>query len=175
MYGATAIGPRRVVRTTIPAGRAGTLATLRAMRSLVHAGARDLTVREAAVAIMRRANVQPHDFPGEVAALFGYVRDRIRWTRDIAGVETLQTARYTLAHGFGDCDDKAVLLGALLGSVGHLAHVFLRAVGASPSRLSHVYPVVKVGGAMLPLDPTHAGTPVGWELPSPGARLDFAL
>lgn len=174
MYRPAGVIDRRVMRSTIPAGHAGTVATLHVMRQLAHQGARDLAVREAAVRIVRAAGVQGHDFLGEIRALYNHVRDRVRFTRDIADVETLQAPRYTLTYGFGDCDDKATALAALLGSIGHRAGIFFRAVGTG-SGFSHVYPVVHAGGSTLALDATHAGTPLGWELPRSALRLDFPV
>ena len=168
-------GETAVRRTTIPGGRAGTIATLRAMRGLAHEGARDMAVREAAIAILNRAGVRGHDFPGEVRALYNHVRDRVRFTRDIAGVETLQAPRYTLRMGFGDCDDKATALAALLGSIGHRSGIVFRAIGTSPTGYSHVYPVVRVDGRDVPMDATYTGTPLGWEHPHPALRMDLPV
>jgi transglutaminase-like putative cysteine protease len=165
----------RVVKATLPPGRRGTAETLRTMRSLAQAGARDVTVREAAVKIVRAAGVVGHDFTGELRALFEYVRDSIRFTRDTSGVELLQGARYTLEHGFGDCDDKATLLAALLGSIGNRAGLAFRAIATGGPGFSHVYPVVLVGGRTLALDATYTDTALGSEYPNPSQIMDMPV
>jgi len=165
----------RVAKSQLPPGRAGTRATLQTMQRLAQDGARDVTVREAAVGIVRAAGIVGHDFDGEIRALYEYVRDRIRFTRDMDRVELLQGARYTLEHGFGDCDDKATLLAALLGSIGHRAGIKLRAIGTGGDGFSHVYPVVSAAGRTLALDATHADTALGWEYPHPSQTMDVPV
>lgn len=138
------------------------------MRRLTHQGMREVEVQSAAMEILRRAGVRPHDHRGEVAALFQFVRDRIRFVNDVAGVETLRGPRATLTMGGGDCDDKATLLASLLGAVGIRSSFRVVAVnGSDPGRFSHVYVVAHLGKRDIPLDPTYQGTPVGWQLPNP--------
>jgi len=163
---------RKDVHTKIPGGRAGTVKTLELMRQLAHKGSRDVTVREAAVRILRNAGVRGHDFRGERDALFRFVSDSIRFVRDPYGAELLQTPRYTLEHGFGDCDDKSTLLAALLRAVGHPGPIRFRAVGETPRAFSHVYVVARDGDRDLALDATRAGTPLGWQLPHPALAMD---
>lgn len=69
-----------------------------------------------ALALVER--LRPYDTEGEIQALNAFVRDRIRYTRDVLGVETVQTPQATLMIGQGDCDDKATLLASLLMSIG---------------------------------------------------------
>jgi len=142
------------------------------MRRLATEGAKDVSVREAAIRIVRQAGVAGHDFAGELTAVFNYVRDRIRFTRDPAGVELLQTPRYTLENGFGDCDDKSTLLVALLRAIGTPATLKFRAVGETAAGYSHVYPVANYAGREIALDTTRAGTPLGWQLPNPALTME---
>lgn len=169
--------PTPVWRGRLKAGRAGTRQTLEIMRGLVRQGRSDVRVRETAVQIVRGAGIPGHDFARELATLFAFVRDRIRFTRDPVGVELLQGARYTLERGAGDCDDKATLLAALLESIGHPAELRFRAIGVRPGspQFSHVYVVARLGGREIPLDPTYAGTPVGWQYPRPTVMKDLPL
>lgn len=168
----------REVRGQLPPGRAGTVATIQIMRELVSEGAKDMTIRDAAVEIVRRAGVAGHDFAGEVRALFEFVRDRVRFTRDPVRVELLQRASTTLAKRAGDCDDKAILLASLLRAIGHVTAFRFRVVGADPRapRIpSHVYLVARVAGRDVAMDPTYPGTPLGWQLPRAALLEDFAL
>jgi transglutaminase-like putative cysteine protease len=171
-------GGNRVLVGTLPPGRAGTKATLELMQQLAAEGARDVAIRERALAIVRMARVAPHDFDGELAALYTWVRDRIRFVRDVAGVEGLQAPRRTIEWGAGDCDDMATLLVALLRSIGHPARLAFRAIGTNrtgPRNFSHVYTVAKYGGREIALDPTVPGTPIGWEYPRATSRMELAL
>lgn len=102
------------------------------------------------------------DYVGEARALFRFVRDRIRYIRE--PIEGLQTPEATLQMRAGDCDDKVILLGALLVATG--AHVKLVAGGYSPRQFSHVWLRALVRGHWIPMDPTEP-RPMGWEPPLP--------
>ena len=160
----------KVTRGTLPPGDAGTKKTLAMMRTLAEEGARDLTVRETAIAIVKGAGAAAHDNMAELGALFAFVRDRIRFTGDILGVETLQGAPYTLRVMAGDCDDRAILLVALCRSIGLPVDLFFKVVALSkgrPGSFSHVFVMANMGGRRIPLDPTYPGNPVGWQYPHP--------
>ena len=48
-------------------------------------GAKDFHVRQAAIAILRRRDVRPKDYLGEIKALFEWVQRHVRYTRDPNG------------------------------------------------------------------------------------------
>jgi len=163
--GFEALPDPRVIRGYFPPGRAGTFATLQAMRSLALQGAKHPLVRGTALQILQRSSVPERDLLGELRALFRFVQDGVRFTRDVRNVETLQTADYTLRMRAGDCDDKAVLLAALLLAVGHPADLRYKVIATDPARpaeFTHVYVVADVGNGPIPLDAT-AHQPAGWE------------
>lgn len=114
-------------------------------------------VRELAVKLT--GNLPQKNFSAEVSALFYYVRDKIRYLKDVNGVETLQSPLQTLRLRAGDCDDKVTLLGALLESIGH--PVRFQALGFSPGRLEHVIAECYIGGQWVALDATEPVAP-GW-------------
>lgn len=156
---------QRALRLTIPDGRSGVAVTLAVMRHIIRSGGgrASLPVRQLALQIV--ADLAPKDRIGEARALHEFVRDRIRYVRDIRGVETVQTPERTLANGQGDCDDKTTLLASLLEAIGHRTR--LEAVGFSPGRLSHVLPSADLAGHWVPLETTlHVG--IGWY--PPGVR-----
>lgn len=64
-------------------------------------GKRDPLVRKLAADAVR--NVAPRDWLGEVAAIFEFVRQNVRYTLDVHGLDTYQRARRTLQLGIGDC------------------------------------------------------------------------
>lgn len=158
------LGGFQITTSTIPAGDPGTVRTLAMMRQLAQDGATRLEVRNTAVAILRASHVAPHDQLGAVRAIFEWVKRRILFVNDIAGVETLQAPHYTLAVGAGDCDDRATLIASLLRAVG-ISSTF-RAVGTDPNnprRFSHVYVAAQVPGGPVAMDTTYGSNALGWE------------
>lgn len=142
--------PPTATLAAIPDGREGTRATLKLMARLTRDGKRALPVRLAAQQLVQ--SLPQRDYAAEVKRLHAFVRDRIRYVRDIRGVETLQDAERTLTLKSGDCDDKSVLLASLLESIGHRTR--FRAVGVSPNRFSHVYVESLLGRGWVPLETT---------------------
>lgn len=147
-------------------GVAGIFDTVHYMRRLVNQAKVDPDVRANAITIVQ---LQPEkDAPAEIRALFEFVRDSIRYVGDVAGVETVATPDATLRLRAGDCDDKAVLLAALLESIGYPTR-FAIAGYSSPDVFEHVYVYAMLpNGAFVPLDPTEQ-QPLGWEQPCPVA------
>lgn len=141
----------------IPPGREGVRSTLKLMARLAREGKKSLPVRLAALQLVE--SLPQRDWPAEVAALFQFVQDRIRYVRDVRGVETLQTPEQTLQLKQGDCDDKATLLAALLLSIGHPAR--FHAVGFRRDSFAHVYPETRIGGRWVALETTQQ-RPLGW-------------
>lgn len=81
-----------------------------------------------------------------------FCRDRIRYVKDIYGVETLHTPETLLQTGCGDCDDKSILLAAMLGSIGHKCRFI--AVSVVPGQFSHVWVQVNIRGRWIDLEAT---------------------
>ena len=170
----------KITRRKLPGGDAGTRATLGEMARLINEGARDWSVIQAARAVA--ADVPPTDHRGRISALFCWVRDKVRFTRDPVGVELLVGAPQMIAdisergETEGDCDEKTTLLGAMLKAVGY--PVQLVAAKTRPVRglfgsvvwtYSHVYLEARVPGVgNIRLDPTRMEAQVGQEVPSVG-------
>lgn len=153
--------PRPMTLGVLPSGREGIKLTLQAMSRLTKAWKKDPGIRQLAAELIR--DVPQYDNPGEVRALHAFVRDNIRYTGDIRGVETIQTPRATLEMGVGDCDDKSLLLASLLESIGKATRfvaVGFRDFGGH----SHVLVEVFLGkpGRWVPLE-TIKDVPAGWE------------
>jgi transglutaminase-like putative cysteine protease len=132
-------------------------------------------IRREAIALT--AHLQGKDWRGEIFALFDFVQNEIRYQRDITGVETLTAPLQTLSQRAGDCDDKVMLLAAMLEAIGHPTRIF--AMGFKRGVLSHVILETKfrhrplcVGGDpdWLPLDPTEPQGP-GWLPPAIQQRM----
>lgn len=120
------------------------------MAALIQQGSLNPVVRAHAVQLVQ--GLRQKDYLAEARSVHAWVRDAIRYTRDIAGVETLHTADRILTDRAGDCDDKSILIGALLHSIGH--PIRLVAVGFGPRGYSHVYPETFIGGRWWPMEAT---------------------
>jgi len=150
----------RFTLAALPDGEAGVRATLNIMRAIKNAYKKLPSTRNLAISIIR--DLPQKSFVRQIHLLHEYVRDRISYVRDIAGVETVQTPDVTLNLRAGDCDDKAVLLAALLESIGHPTRFV--AIGTSEDHYSHVFVETKVGSKWLALDPTEPFS-AGWRPP----------
>jgi transglutaminase-like putative cysteine protease len=165
-----------IARGLLPAGPAGTRATVALMKRISMVGARDPYVRATAIEIIKRKRIPANDHLGEMKALFEAVRDGIRYTRDPINIELLQTPRQTLKDRVGDCDDKSTLLASMLTSIGHPAALQYRVIGTKPGAgYSHVYVVAKLNGKEIAMDPTPTTAALGWQYPTPTMTKDFAL
>lgn len=134
------------------------------MAKLAREGSRNIDVRSVAVEQTRR--LLQKDYEGEARLCLAFVRDQIRYVRDIRGVETVHAAEYVLHMGAGDCDDKSILLAAMLGSIGHRCRFV--AVAFAPERFSHVWVQCNIRGRWVDLEPTEP-IAYGKRIPSRGA------
>lgn len=149
----------------LPDGLRGVEQTLTTMRHLVDAYKKDLTIRQCAT---QAVFLTPEkDDLSEVQAIFTLVRDGIRYTKDVNGVETLSTPVTTLAGRLGDCDDQVVLLASLLESIGYPTR-FVVAGYSRPGEFEHVYLQVLLMGQWVDMDPTEPHE-LGWRPPNPVA------
>lgn len=145
-----------------PGGPAGALHTVGVMRRLANAAALDGGLINQAVSIVH--NVPAKSELYEIEALFDFVLNHIRYTRDVHGVETLSDPRMTLLRQVGDCDDKATLLAALLQAVGYPTRFVMGDYGSGD--FEHVYLQVFALGEWISLDATEHH-PMGWAPPDP--------
>ena len=153
-------------------GFAGTDQTVALMSQLAMGpyGARSPKIQASAVKILRGAQVAPKDYTGEMVALHNWVRDNIRYTRDVVGQETLFPPEYVMYQTqAGDCDDLSMLVAALCGSVGIPTR--FKVIGQTPGSYSHVYLEARPQNDWIPLDPIMRDKPAGWEAPASTAVI----
>jgi len=137
------------------------------MSSVVKDGKKQPIIRNKATELVQ--GLSSKNYAGEIARLFYFVRDKIRYTRDINGVETLHIPSQVLEQQYGDCDDKSVLLAALLESIGHRTRFI--ALGFERGSFSHVLTQTRIReDTWLSLDPTEQ-QPIGWFPPGVVARM----
>jgi hypothetical protein len=152
----------QITLAQLPDGVKGIRATLALMVDLVRQSKSDFYIRNRALQLV--SGVQQKNYLGEIKAIHEFVRDSIRYVRDINGVETVATASNTLQMGQGDCDDKSVLTAALLEAIGHPTRFV--AVGRVPGQFEHVLVETQMyvnGGKQvwIPVETTEP-VPVGW-------------
>lgn len=138
------------------------------MRQLVHEGKKNSLVRH--VAVLLTQNIEQKDKFAEIYSLYNFVKDRIRYVRDIRGIETLHTAERILQNKAGDCDDKSILLASLLESLGFKTR-FVAVGFSAPQKsffgkpqargYSHVLPEVLLKNDWIPLETTEP-VDIGW-------------
>ena len=87
---------------------------MRMLRHLIDEGAKDPRINELASRIVH--GIPARDDGAEASALLVWTQQNPRYTEE--GTETFRDAAYTAQHGYGDCDDAAVLFGALCESIG---------------------------------------------------------
>jgi transglutaminase-like putative cysteine protease len=149
----------------IPNGAAGVFTTASTMRQLINAYKTDVELRSTAANLVF-LTPEKNDL-AEVEALFNFVRDNIRYLKDVHAVETLTTPDRTLQLGYGDCDDQVVLLGSLLESIGYPTKIVLTGYG-DPGIFEHVYLQTLIQNQWVDMDPTEQ-IPLGFAPPDPVA------
>lgn len=159
--------------------------TLRIMAAIVRKYRSDKTTLDTATAILRAGGITDMrtQRAQAIRVLQAWVRDRIAYFYDPREIELVRTPPETLKRGVGDCDDKTVLLLAMLESVGF--QTALLGVGGegqgwdpecaptAPGELpaySHVLGTVRFGPkSWLPLETIVKNATPGW-IP-PGVRV----
>jgi len=155
----------------IPSGYPGTLQTVEQVCELIKTGAKDFTVRQSAIDILLQRAVKPKDYLAEIKALFEWVQQNIRYTKDTFRVEVLHSAKRMLQLRAGDCDDMTILLGSMLEAIGHPIRLVLSGANpARPDQFSHIYLEVLYRDQWLALDATmpHA---MGWSSQAPVKKI----
>ncbi len=95
--------------------------------------------------------------------IYAWINQNIQYVRDPAGIEWLQSPDVTLRKRYGDCDDQAILAGALLSSIGVPTRFAVVKVNPRyPNTYSHVYLEYLAKGVWKPFDTTlHSQAGIG--------------
>lgn len=150
----------------IPGDARGILATLKFMRALVRDSKRSHLVRAKTLSLI--SDLHQKDYGAEMRRIHSFVRDNIRYVRDIRNVETLQTPEKTLEIAQGDCDDKSALVAAMLEAIGHPTRFV--AMGFAGRPFCHVYVETKVGNGWVGVETTEP-VDFGWHPPGMTSRM----
>jgi len=141
----------------VPTGEGGTLRALNAMAKYASDYKTDWRIRALALDIVK--NLPSKNYLAEITLIHRFVRDQIRYVRDIRDVETIATPVETLRVMQGDCDDKSTLLACLLESIG--VECRFCAVGKQPGLWAHVLTQCLLDGKWLSLETTEPVS-IGW-------------
>lgn len=141
----------------IPEGPEGIQQTLNVMRGLVRKYKTALPIRN--LAVHATQSVAPKDWRGEIQAVQDWVKNNIRYVKDVTDVETLHTPETLLQIRAGDCDDQATLTASLLESIGHPTGFV--AIGFAPNEFDHVYAITRLGESWLSVETTEP-VAIGW-------------
>ena len=120
-----------------------------------HGGLKDPRMRQIGLAVTD--GCPPRDDMCELRAIFDFIVRNIRYTGDIAGKDTFQTALRTMQYGGGDCDDHSVLAAVLAMENGFTCK--WRITSNTGASWDHIYcmaaiPKLRPGGRWIALDTT---------------------
>ncbi len=101
------------------------------------------------------------DTHAEVTAIFEFVRDNIRYTRDVLNVETICTPLMTITRRVGDCDDKSTLLATLAEAVGYPTRFVIGSFDGT-CNYSHVWVQILTDDGWIDADACEENEPLGW-------------
>ena len=140
--------------------------TVDKMKDIIIQSSKNPYIREWAANIVGRVEV--NNKQAEASAIFHFVRDRVRYTKDPLGFEYIQTP-VVLLQGIqqgdkpaGDCDDMTVLSLSLLKSIGF--NVAIKIVSFKENeKFGHVYGLVQIGYEWVPFDCVRPDQEMGWE------------
>lgn len=145
--------------------------TVNKMKDIIISSSKNSYVREWVKKIVSRVKV--NEKKAEASAIFDFVRDNVRYTKDPLGFEYVQTPPVLLEdirlyqegrgdRPVGDCDDMCVLSLSLLKAIGF--NVAIKVVSFTPSKkFGHVYGLVQVGYEWVPIDCVRPDQDMGWE------------
>lgn len=156
-------------------GLGGNMDTVSIMKNLARKRSKEPVVRDLALNILRSYGITSHQYLNECMAIGDYVKNNVRYLRDIDNVERLEDPLLmiqNLAKGTaaGDCDDMSLLIATLLLSIG--AQPFFRVVRYQGKHgpYNHIYVVCyerngKTKPKRVVLDAIVKDKPIGYEVP----------
>jgi transglutaminase-like putative cysteine protease len=155
-------------RAPLMGGEAGTAQTVALMRKLIDQAVGDQSFVRQAIDIVR--HVPAYNDLQEASTLYDYVTRTIRYTKDPVTKEKLYPPGELLKIRAGDCDDIAMLMGALGIALGYPARLItISSNSSNPEEFTHVYTELEVppgSGEWVPMDAARPGATFGVEPPA---------
>lgn len=102
----------------------------------------------------------------QLGVIYRFVKANVAYIQDKAGlVESIKSARVTLADGYGDCDDLTNTIATLVGCLGFEdVRLAMARYFETDTAFVHVYPVVYAEGERFALDATLPNGKIGDEV-----------
>lgn len=137
----------QTTKTSLPNGKAGSYKTVEIMCGVARSRSSHPVVRELALKILQAAGTDSQNYEDEARAIGNFVRSRVKYVRDINGVEQLHdplTMIDQIKRGVsvGDCDDMSLLTATLLLSIGHQPFFRIVRYKGRGNGFQHIYVVV---------------------------------
>ena len=168
--GLGSVQPHTVTMSTLDGGFSSGEQTTALIKKIANEYKTDPQIRYLTVRIVSQC--PSHNYLAELKCVFEWVRDNVRYVRDIESCETLQIPQITLPReyspvlgvGAGDCDDHSLLLATMLKSIG-FRDIYARIVTFRPSdkEWKHIYLIVKHNGQTYSLDAICKDKPFNYE------------
>jgi hypothetical protein len=135
----------QVSHENVGSGALANLKTVEIMQKVAHERKSHPLVRQLALLILKEANVMSQNYVDEALAIGRFVQSRVRYVRDIDGIEQLHDPvtmidQIKKGNSQGDCDDMSLLIATLLLSIGHQPYYTI--VKYNPGPWAHIYVVV---------------------------------
>jgi hypothetical protein len=153
----------------------GNLETLQMMIKVARERSRHPLIRELALRILEHYKVPSQDYIKEAYAIGDYIKRKVRYVRDINGVETLHDPLTLIdqmkrGQAQGDCDDMSLLIATLLLSIGHQPFYRVVRYYQGNGSYQHIYVVVydkdwRSPEKRLVLDAIMKRSKIGYEVP----------
>lgn len=119
----------------------------------------------------------PEDASCELAVLWTFCVQNMRYTYDMNSTDQFKTVKQTLLTGGGDCDDQTILLISLARALG-FNHAVARVISSDGENWVHVFPIIgcpkDAPSVWIPMDMTVQGFRPGDMAPFAAAR-DFDM
>lgn len=141
-------------------------------------------IRELALSILRDYRIPSHQYLNECAAIGDYIKNNMRYVRDIDNVERLQDPLLILQDlqrgvAAGDCDDMSLMIATLLLSIGAQPYYRVVRYQGHNGPYQHIYVVCKERNGQtqpkrLVLDAIIKNQPIGYEVPH-SSGTDFKV
>lgn len=103
----------------------------------------------------------------QLQMVFDFVRSNIKYTLDKAGlIESIKSARTTIADGYGDCDDLTNTIASMTGLLGFEdVRIAMARYSENDTAFSHVYPVIyTTDKKRIPMDASLPDAKLGREV-----------
>lgn len=164
-----------VKQTGLAPGVKGNMKTVDVMKQVAHERAGHPKIRKLTLNVLNHYGVKSHHYADEAKAVGDYVKRKVRYVKDPAGIEQLHDPLMLvdqIERGIarGDCDDMALLIASMLLSIGHRPKFRTVRYRTYTGGYNHIYVVDYAqngpnGPYRIVLDAIIKDKPIGFEVP----------